>query len=79
MTVERLKTMLDERPFRPFQIHTSDGDVVQVKSSEYAWLHPSKRTIYVATDPLLDTEQVIDLLHITKLSRHNGSDKKHRN
>ena len=68
MTYERLKTVLEEKPFRRFKIHTSDGEVVSVKSQEFAWLHPNKRVILVATDPNLDTEEVIDLLHITKLS-----------
>jgi hypothetical protein len=68
MTYERLKAVLEEKPFKQFSIHTSDGDVVRVKSPEYAWLHPSKRVILVATDARLDTEEVIDLLHVTKLS-----------
>src|SRR5256714_1222242 len=51
MTYERLKTVLRDRPFKWFRIHTSDGDVVRVKSSEFAWLHPSKRVILVAIDP----------------------------
>jgi hypothetical protein len=68
MTYERLRAALDERPFKWFDIHTSDGQVVRVKSPEFAWMHPSKRVVLVATDPKLDTEEVIDLLHITKLS-----------
>jgi hypothetical protein len=67
MTVQRLKAMLDEKPFKAFEIHTSDGEVVLVKSPEFAWLHPNKRTIYVATNPAIDREEIIDLLHITKL------------
>jgi hypothetical protein len=68
MVYERLKAMLDERPFKPFYIHTSDGDVIRVKSADFAWIHPSQRTMFVATDPRFDTEYVIDLLHITKLA-----------
>lgn len=69
MTVQRLQAMLDDRAFRPFSIHTSDGEVVRAKSPEFAWLHPSKRVIFVATSSTVDREEVIDLLHITKLSR----------
>jgi hypothetical protein len=72
MTLQRLRAMLEERPFQPFRIHTSDGEVVPVKSPEYAWVHPSGRVLFVATDPKLDAEQVIDLLHITKLSTVPG-------
>ena len=67
MVYDRLRAMLDERPFRPFFIHTSDGDVIRVKSADFGWIHPSQRTMFVATDPRFDTEYVIDLLHITKL------------
>jgi hypothetical protein len=72
MTYQRLQAMLAERPFKPFRIHTSDGEVVPVKSPEFAWIHPSKRVVMVATDSKLDTEEIIDLLHITKLSSANG-------
>jgi hypothetical protein len=69
VVIERLKAMMDERPFRPFEIHTSDGDVVRVRSADFAWIHPSGRTMFVATDPKFDTEYVIDLLHITNLAQ----------
>ena len=72
MTLQRLQAMLGERPFQPFRVHTSDGEVVDVRSPEYAWLHPSGRVMLVATDPKLDSEQVLDLLHITKLSTVPG-------
>ena len=72
-----------ERPFKWFKIHRSDGEVIRVKSPEFAWLHPGKRVILVATDENLDTEEVIDRLHITKLSgpsieghRKNGNGRK---
>ena len=73
MMHDRLKTMLDERPFVPFDIHTSDGDVIRVKSSDFAWIHPGKRTMFVATDPRFDTELVINLRHITKLVATRGA------
>jgi hypothetical protein len=73
MMYDRLKTMLDERPFAPFEIHTSDGDVVKVRSADFAWLHPGKRTMFVATDPRFDTEYVINLRQITKLASIRGA------
>ena len=73
MMHDRLKTMLDERPFLPFDIHTSDGDVIRVKSPAFAWIHPGKRTMFVATDPRFDTEYVINLRHITKLAATRGA------
>jgi hypothetical protein len=68
VTVERIKAMLDERPFRPFEIHTSDGKVVTVKAPDFAWIHPKGRTMYVCPDPNVDADEVIDLLHVTKLA-----------
>ena len=76
MTFQRLKAMMDERPFKPFDIYTSDGEIVRVKSPEFAWIHPSKRTMFVATRADVDSEQVIDLLHITKLVTHGGGNGK---
>jgi hypothetical protein len=78
MTVQRLEAMLKEQPFRAFDIHTSDGEVVRVRSPEFAWLHPSRRVILVATSKSEDREEIIDLLHITKLSRPDGGNGKSR-
>jgi len=80
MTVQRVRAMLDERPFRPFDIHTSDGKVVTVTSPDFAWIHPFGRTMYVCPNPNVDADAVIDLLHITQLSqgraRRNGRRRK---
>jgi hypothetical protein len=67
--------MLEERPFRPFEIHTSDGKVVTVTAPDFAWIHPYGRTMYVCPDPDVDADQVIDLRHITKLAQGRA----HRN
>ncbi len=73
MTIERIRTMLGERPFRPFDIYTSDGKVVTVKAPDFAWIHPSGRTMYVCPNPAVDADEVIDLLHVTKLGVGKGS------
>jgi hypothetical protein len=78
MMYDRLKTMLDERPFVPFDIHTSDGDVIRVKSADFAWIHPGRRTMFVATDPRFDTEDVINLRQITKLASTRGANGRRR-
>lgn len=70
MTSDRIKALLDERPFRPFAIHTPDGKSVMVNSPDFAWIHPTGRTMYVCPDPEVDAEEVIDLLQITKLTRN---------
>ena len=74
MTFQRIKAMLDEKPFRPFEISTSDGKSVTVLHPDFAWIHPSRRTMYVCPDPNVDADAVIDLLHITQLAygKRNG-------
>lgn len=67
MTGDRIEAMLGERPFRPFDIHTSDGKVVTVKAPDFAWIHPFGQTMYVCPDPAVDADMVIDVTHVTKL------------
>jgi hypothetical protein len=81
VTIERIRAMLGERPFRPFSIHTSDGQVVTVRAPDFAWVHPSGRTMYVCPDPDVDADEVIDLLRVTKLAtgvRNGGGGRKRR-
>ena len=78
MTVDRIKAMLDERPFRPFEIHTSDGKVVMVRSPDFAWIHPYGRTMYVCPNPERDVDEVIDILHVTKLANPGPNGKGRR-
>jgi hypothetical protein len=82
MTVERLQEALNRRPFQPFDIHTDDGEVVRVRSPEFAWvLPPGNRTMYVATGRGVDDDRVeiIDLLLITKLTHgRNGRTRNRR-
>ena len=81
MTVKRIRTMLEERPFRPFEIHISDGKKVTVKAPDFAWIHPHGRTMYVCPDPQVDADEVIDLLHVTNLAQrhhHRGGSGRRR-
>ncbi len=76
---ERIRIMLEGRPFRAFTIHTSDGQAVTVRDSNFAWLHPFGRTMYVCPDPKIDTEELINLLHVTKLSKGTRQSHNRRN
>lgn len=80
MMIERIKAMLDERPFRSFVIHTSDGKAVAVKSPEFAWIHPAGMTMYVCPNPEVDADQVINLSHVTRVATGtaNGGRKRRR-
>src|SRR5690348_6190175 len=68
MTFERLKARLDERPFRPLDLHTISGAKIRVSSREFAWLHPDHRRILIAASADEDREEMIDLKKIRKVS-----------
>lgn len=80
MMTERIRSMLEERPFRPFVIHTSDGKAVTVKSPDFAWIHPAGFTMYVCPNPEVDADEVINLHQVTKLATgvQNGGRKRRR-
>ena len=75
MTYQRLKMLVDRRPFAPFSLHLADDDVVEVRSPEFIWLHPSKRVVFVATgsEEAAD-DRIIDLLLVTQLSTGDAFD-----
>jgi hypothetical protein len=66
--VEKIQGMLNSRPFRPFTIFTSDGQRTTVINPNFAWIHPFGRTMYVCPDPSSSADEVINILHVTKLA-----------
>lgn len=70
-----LRKLLDARPFEPFTIHTTDGDLVGVKSPEFAWLPPTTHTVVVAIE-LGDggANRIISLRHISQITVGPRSD-----
>lgn len=67
----QLKMYLERKPFRPFVVHTGDGDRVRVKSQEMALLSPGGRTLVVFTgkDVGGDSEmKIIDVFLITQIT-----------
>jgi hypothetical protein len=72
---DRIKTVLSERPFRPFTIHTGDGGTVNVVSPEFAFLYPGGRTLLVSVPKSKNPrdeedfeEHRIDVFLITKVT-----------
>ena len=76
--VEKIRVKLDDRPFRPFTIFTSDGRVSTVKDPTFAWIHPAGRTMYVCLDPASDADEIIHLAHVTKLASGSVRHSNHR-
>ena len=75
MSPDRIKAVLETKPFQPFTIHTGDGSTVDVLSKEFAFLYPGGRTLLVsvpkkrgAKDEADFEEHRIDVFLITKLT-----------
>ena len=72
MSPDRIKSILNARPFQSFRIHTGDGSTVDVKSPEFAYLYPGGRTLLIVsgTDEGQgrSEEHRIDVFLITKVT-----------
>ena len=74
MSPERIKGVLDRKPFEPFTVYAGDGGSVDVLSREFAFLHPGGRTLLIAKPRIRSArdekdfeDHVIDVFLITKL------------
>jgi hypothetical protein len=70
MTIEQVKHLYNEVPFKPFIIHLADGRRIPVKHREFIATAPSGRTIVVYQPD--DSFNIIDLLLVTSLEVKNG-------
>ena len=75
MSPGSIKLALDEVPFQPFTLHTSDGRKIGVHSREYAFLYPGGQTLLVsepksaqATEESDFLDHRIDVATVTKIS-----------
>jgi len=71
MTSTEIKKQLDKQPFEPFALHLLDGRRFQVPHPEFAWVHPSGRTIHIADSKEGGTD-ILDILLIGSISVRNG-------
>jgi hypothetical protein len=79
MTIEKLRAVYEDQPFRPFTIHLADGRSIPVHHREFILTVPSGRTIVVCQPD--DTLNIIDLLLVTDLEMKpppNGPGRKRR-
>jgi hypothetical protein len=74
MSPDRIRQLLDTKPFEPFTVYTGDGSTVNVLSQEFAYLHPGGRTLLVAVPKVRGAkeegqfeEHRIDVFLITKV------------
>lgn len=73
MTIERIRSALEAKPFRPFRINLADGrEVVLVRSPEFVFIPPkAERAIHVFGKREADYATV-DLLLVSSLEYGNG-------
>jgi hypothetical protein len=71
MTIERIRSLYQARPFQPFTIHLADGRRIPVVSHEFMMIGAAGRTIVVQQPD--ETLNIIDLLLVTDVEiRPNG-------
>jgi len=75
MSPDRIRQLLDTKPFQPFTVYTGDGGSIDVLSREFAWLMPGGRTMIVSVPIVADAKQEgefevhnIDVFLITKVA-----------
>ena len=64
MNRETIQEWLHRRPFEPFEVHLSNGDVHQVHNPEFAMV---LRTNVIIGYPNTDRHAICSLLHIVSL------------
>ncbi len=64
MPVESIRELLSHRPFEPFEVHMSNGDIHQIKHPEMATL---TKTRLVIADFDKDRLAICSLLHIASV------------
>ena len=84
MSPDRVRNVLAQKPFKPFVLHTGDGEKVRVSGPEMALLLPGGRTLFVATGRQVngdDEVKMIDVFLVSQITSpapgKNGRSKKH--
>jgi len=79
MTARQLRQLLDERPFQPLRLHTSEGDTVDIKAPDLAIVTRSMVAVGVGEpDDVADYVVHYSLRHIIKVEPLNGRRKRTR-
>ena len=65
MSAETLRQMLQQRPFVPFEVHMSNGDVYQVRYPQFAFV---LRTLLVLGDPDADNIAICALNQMASIN-----------
>jgi hypothetical protein len=77
MTVEQVRKLHQARPFKPFDVHLTDGRALPVNHPELLAIVPPGRTIVVGLED--GTAEIVDLLLVLSLKpRANGKPRQQR-
>jgi len=79
MTLDTIQDLLSRRPFEPFQIVTSSGNVYSIRHPEMAW--PIRNGIYVGLGgrgKIPERAAFVSLLHISAVETSANGSKKHK-
>jgi len=68
MTIEQVRAVHHERPFRPFTIHLADGRAYDVPHPDFLAFAPSGRMVFVSRPD--DSVGIVDVLLVTDLVIH---------
>jgi hypothetical protein len=61
--------LLRARPFEPFTVHTVDGDLIGIKSPEFAWLPPMSSHLAISMQLSDGTAtRIVSLHHISQVT-----------
>lgn len=65
-TIDELRALLEERPFRPFTIHMPDGRALAVPTAQFMALKPDSPLVFVwnlrdAGSFLVNVDQIVRL------------------
>ncbi len=64
MNAETLKKMLTDQPFKPFEVHMTNGEVHSVRHPEMAWVVGGKVYVHI---PEKNHEVLCSLLRIASV------------
>ena len=69
MERSEIDRLLKARPFEPFTVHTVDGDLIGIKSPEFAWLPPVGTRMVIAMQMGDgDATRIVSLQHISQVT-----------
>ncbi|MBI2928067.1 MAG: hypothetical protein HYY24_20525 [Verrucomicrobia bacterium] len=70
ITPERIRQLLDRRPFRPFRLFLSDGSKHDVPHPEFAWVFGGRVFVGMASKELSTLDGLVkelSILHVTRI------------